>query len=161
MSGYYGMVENLDFNLGRVMKTLQEEGIGFNTHVVFFSDHGDMLGSHGQFRKMTAHEESIRVPFFITGATPTYDGHMTGQHPVLINAPDIAPTTLGLCGIKKPSWMEGKDFSGVPSASGVETAGTSGFGLPADGRPHRPSQFGEQTVPRHRHTRRLEVRLLR
>ena len=112
MAGYYGMVENLDFNLNRVMKTLQEEGLSFNTHLMFFSDHGDMLGSQGQFRKMTAYEESIRVPFFISGATPTYEGHLTGRHPVLINAPDIAPTTLGLCGLKRPAWMEGKDLSG-------------------------------------------------
>lgn len=111
LAGYYAMVENLDSNLNRVMKALSDEGIYDNTHLIFFSDHGDMLGSHGQFRKMTAHEESIRVPFFITGTQPTYEGHNTGQRPVLINAPDIAPTTLGLCGIKKPSWMEGSDYS--------------------------------------------------
>lgn len=94
------------------MKTLQEEAISFHTHLMFFSDHGDMLGSQGQFRKMTPHEESIRIPFFITGATPTYEGHMTGRQPVLLNAPDIAPTTLGLCGLKQPPWMEGRDLSG-------------------------------------------------
>lgn len=113
MAGYYPMVENLDFNLGRVLKALHDEGLFFNTHVLFFSDHGDMLGSHGQFRKMTAYEESIRIPFFIAGGQPTYNGHITGRWPVLLNAPDIAPTTLGLCGVSKPSWMEGQDFSRV------------------------------------------------
>jgi arylsulfatase A-like enzyme len=111
MAGYYPMVENLDFNLGRVIRTLHEEGLYPNTHLLFFSDHGDMLGSQGQFRKMTAYEESIRIPFFIAGAQPTYGGYMTGRAPVLLNAPDIAPTTLGLCGISKPQWMEGSDLS--------------------------------------------------
>jgi len=41
-----------------------------DTHLVFFSDHGDMHGSHGQFRKTTPHEESIRVPVIVSGAQP-------------------------------------------------------------------------------------------
>ncbi len=129
MAGYYPMVENLDFNLGRVIKTLHDEGLYPNTHLLFFSDHGDMLGSQGQFRKMTAYEESIRIPFFIAGAQPTYNGHMTGRQPVFVNAPDIAPTTLGLCGISKPAWMEGQDLSafrlrkpGTPPPSAPDSA---------------------------------------
>ncbi len=111
MAGYYPMVENLDFNLGRVLKTLHDEGLFFNTHLLFFSDHGDMLGSQGQFRKMTPYEESIRIPFFIAGGQPSYDGHLTGRTPAFLNAADIAPTTLGLCGVAKPEWMEGRDLS--------------------------------------------------
>ncbi len=111
LSGYYGMIENLDFNFGRVVQTLRDEGLFEDTHVLFFADHGDMLGSQGQFRKMTAYEESIRIPFFIAGGQPTYEGHMTGRIPALLNSPDIAPTTLGLCGVKAPAWMEGRDYS--------------------------------------------------
>jgi arylsulfatase A-like enzyme len=107
------MVENLDFNLGRVIHTLHEEGLYFDTHLLFFSDHGDMLGSHGQFRKTNPFEESIRIPFFISGGQPAYEGRITGRWPVLLNAPDIAPTTLGLCGIRAPEWMEGRDLSAV------------------------------------------------
>jgi arylsulfatase A-like enzyme len=112
LSGYYGMVENLDFNLGRVMQALQQEGVAFNTHVLFFSDHGDMLGSHGMFRKTNPLEEAIRIPFFIAGEQPTYEGRFAGRIPALLNAPDIAPTTLGLCGLARPKWMEGRDLSG-------------------------------------------------
>ncbi len=111
MAGYYAMVANLDFNLGRVLKTLASEGIAENTHILFFSDHGDMLGSHGMYRKTNPYEESTRIPFFIAGEQPTYDGRRTGRVPALINAPDIAPTTLGLCGIRKPEWMMGADLS--------------------------------------------------
>ncbi|MBW3624997.1 MAG: sulfatase-like hydrolase/transferase, partial [Armatimonadetes bacterium] len=38
-------IENLDWNLGRIRTTLDEVGLSFNTHIVFFSDHGDMHGS--------------------------------------------------------------------------------------------------------------------
>ena len=105
------MIENLDWNLGRIRKTLKDSGLDFNTHIVFFSDHGDMHGSQGMFRKTNPYEESIRVPFIIGGEIPRYQGRATGRSAGMINHVDVAPTTLGLCGIQKPSWMEGYDFS--------------------------------------------------
>ncbi|MBI4889197.1 MAG: sulfatase [Acidobacteria bacterium] len=138
MAGYYPMVENLDFNLGRVLTTLHDEGLFFNTHLLFFSDHGDMLGSQGQFRKMTPYEESIRIPFFIAGGQPNYDGRLTGRTAALLNAADIAPTTLGLCGVGKPEWMEGRDLSGfrirkgenspLPDSAYLQTVVPTGHG---------------------------------
>ena len=111
LAGYYAMIENWDWNVGRVRQALDEAGLAFNTHLVFFSDHGDMHGSHGMFRKTNPYEESIRVPFIIGGEQPRYDGRANARVPVLLNHVDIAPTTLGLCGIDKPSWMEGSDYS--------------------------------------------------
>jgi arylsulfatase A-like enzyme len=111
LAGYYAMIENWDWNVGRVRQALDEAGLAFNTHLVFFSDHGDMHGSHGMFRKTNPYEESIRVPFIIGGEQPRYYGRANARVPVLLNHVDIAPTTLGLCGIDKPSWMEGSDYS--------------------------------------------------
>jgi arylsulfatase A-like enzyme len=111
LSGYYGMIENLDWNVGRIRQALIDAGLDLNTHIIFFSDHGDMHGSHGQFRKLTPYEESIRVPFII-GGEQIY-GRTVGRYSIPINHVDIAPTTLGLCGIDKPSWMEGTDYSSI------------------------------------------------
>jgi arylsulfatase A-like enzyme len=110
-AGYYAMMENLDWNFGRVRKALHDAGLEFNTHIVFFSDHGDMHGSQGMFRKTNPYEESIRVPFIIGGEIPRYEGRDNARLPVVLNHVDIAPTTLGLCGIDKPEWMEGYDYS--------------------------------------------------
>ncbi|WP_308636273.1 sulfatase-like hydrolase/transferase [Paenibacillus silvisoli] len=60
LAGYYAMIENLDFNVGRVVDTLRNLNLLENTQILFFSDHGDMHGSHGQFRKTNPYEESIR-----------------------------------------------------------------------------------------------------
>jgi arylsulfatase A-like enzyme len=109
LAGYYAMIENLDWNYGRVIQALEETGMLFDTHIFFFADHGDMHGSHGMYRKTSPWEESIRTPFIISGGVPR-DGKM-GRPPVLSNHVDIAPTTLGLCGIKKPEWMLGADLS--------------------------------------------------
>ncbi len=112
LAGYYAMIENLDWNLGRVRTALTEAGLAHNTHIIFFSDHGDMHGSHGQFRKTSPWEESIRVPFIIGGHTPRYANKGGYLDNVPINHVDIGPTSLGLCGIEKPAWMAGTDYSG-------------------------------------------------
>jgi|YelNatPaOPRAMG01_1025707.scaffolds.fasta_scaffold29230_2 arylsulfatase A-like enzyme len=112
LAGYYAMIENWDWNIGRIRAALDKAGLAFNTHILVFSDHGDMHGSHGQYRKRLPYEESMRVPFIISGEQPMgYEGRRAGRVPQLINHVDIAPTTLGLCGIRKPEWMEGWDYS--------------------------------------------------
>jgi arylsulfatase A-like enzyme len=110
LAGYYAMIENLDWNLGRVRSALDELNLAHKTHILFFSDHGDMHGSHGQFFKVSPWEEAIRVPFIMGGHLPQY-GHDQDFLPLLINHVDIAPTSLGLCGITPPEWMEGTDYS--------------------------------------------------
>ncbi len=112
LAGAYAMVENMDANVGRIMDKLKEKGIQDNTYVMFFSDHGDMHGSHGQYRKMTAYGEAVNIPFVMTGIQNVYF-HGLGEVPYPINHVDIAPTSLGLCGIEVPDWMEGTDYSGL------------------------------------------------
>ena len=110
LAGYYAMIENLDYNIGRIRTALTEMGVDRDTYVVFFSDHGDMMGSHGQFGKSTPWEEAIRVPFIVHRAGGDY--HMrTGSSDAPINHVDIASTSLGLCGIAAPEGMAGYDYS--------------------------------------------------
>ncbi len=114
------MIENLDWNVGRVREALVKAGLDLDTHIIFFSDHGDMHGSHGQFLKMTPYEEAIRVPFIIGGLHPRYEGK-GGRLPDVVNHVDIAPTTLGLCGIDTPDWMRGHDYAGQRLSSRPQT----------------------------------------
>ena len=112
LAGYYAMIENLDWNTGRIRQALTDAELDTDTHIIFFSDHGDMHGSHGQFRKTSPWEESIRVPFILGGLHPRYAAN-SGRPQAPVNHVDIAPTTLGLCGIDKPDWMRGTDYSGL------------------------------------------------
>ncbi len=121
LAGYYAMIENLDWNLGRLIALLHETRLIENTHVVFFSDHGDMHGSHGMLRKTNPYEESIRVPFIVGGLASRYDGR-GGRVNAPVNHVDVAPTSLGLCGIDAPNWMAGHDWSHARLASRKPTA---------------------------------------
>lgn len=112
LSGYYAAIERLDMNVGRIRRGLEQLGIAERTYLVFFSDHGDMHGSHGQFRKSCPWEEAIRIPFVI-GGSPLPAGREGAVCDYPLNHVDIAPTTLGLCGIPQPEWMVGYDYSGV------------------------------------------------
>lgn len=110
LAGYYGHCSALDSCMGRLLATLKDSGMAENTIVVFTSDHGDMLGSQNQKNKQSPWDESIRVPFLLR--YPELKGWNPRNVEALIDAPDIMPTLLGLCGIPIPSSVEGLDFSG-------------------------------------------------
>lgn len=110
LAGYYGMIENLDWNVGRLLQALRDMGIDSDTWICFFSDHGDSHGSHGMFRKSNPYEESIRIPLVVARASPIM-GDPSHACDAVVNHVDLAPTTLGLCGINKPADMVGNDYS--------------------------------------------------
>lgn len=111
LAGYYAQIENLDWNVGRIRNALDRCGLADNTHLFFFSDHGDMQGSHGYFRKSTPYEEALRVPCVVRPA----GGRNDATAPVSsapFNHVDFIPTSLGACGIGIPEWCRGTDYSG-------------------------------------------------
>lgn len=114
LAGYHAMIENLDYNFGRVRSALDRLGLSERTLLLFFSDHGDMMGSHGHFRKTSVYHESLNIPFLLGGAVPdAYSGKpvRTQVLEAPLNHVDIAVTTLGLCGIAPPPAMEGYDYA--------------------------------------------------
>lgn len=109
LAGYYAHVAALDACAGYLAKTLRETGLENDTIFVVTSDHGDMLGSQGQFRKQRPWDESILVPFLLRWPAGLGKGGRTLSAP--FNAPDIMPTLLGLCGLPIPQTVEGYDYS--------------------------------------------------
>ncbi|MFC1736480.1 sulfatase, partial [Candidatus Hydrogenedentota bacterium] len=114
--GYYSHIAALDDCIGDLMKTLKECGIEENTIVVFTSDHGDMLHSHGKVNKQQPWDESIMVPFLLR--YPTAHGSKGSETDIPINTPDIMPTLLALSGVDIPGEVEGVDLSGVVTGKG-------------------------------------------
>ena len=61
-AGYYGLITYLDEKIGRLLAVLEETGQRDNTLIVHFSDHGEMNGEHGMWRKSSMYEASAKVP---------------------------------------------------------------------------------------------------
>lgn len=109
LSRYYAMIENLDWNIGRLGESLRELPTFVNTLTLYTSDHGDLMGSHGrQSRKDFPQEEAVRVPaiFHWPGKIP---GGLNPQG--LFSLVDLMPTLLGLAGVSAPAHMQGFDWS--------------------------------------------------
>lgn len=105
---YYGMVTSIDDQVGRLMAKLDELGLANDTIVLYSSDHGDMLGSHGLRLKRKPWEESIRVPGIVRWPGRVKAG---SKSDAIFTHVDFAPTLLGLAGLKAPRAMQGVDLS--------------------------------------------------
>lgn len=110
LAGYYSHCSALDRCFGRLVNYLQKSGLIENTILVFTSDHGDMLGSQGIWKKQSPFEESIRVPLLIQ--FPRTFKIETGQYGNAIIGPhDILPTLMGSIGIPYGGNFDGHDYS--------------------------------------------------
>ncbi|MDF3130558.1 sulfatase [Kiritimatiellaeota bacterium B1221] len=115
LSGYYAHCEALDACMGRLMQTLEEEGLRENTLVVFSSDHGDMLQSHGIRDKQCPWDESLRIPMMMAGP-----GIEPGtQNHSLIEFMDLWPTLAGLAGVPVPRPLHGRDLNDEVRSGGT------------------------------------------
>lgn len=99
----YGMVENIDDNIGRLLSKLEEFGLSRSTVVIFMTDNGpqQVRYNSGMFqRKGSVHEGGIRVPFFVRWPGQFEAGRSVDRIAAHI---DITPTLLDLCGARKPA----------------------------------------------------------
>lgn len=106
---YYGMIHNIDWNLGRILNQLDALGIAENTMVVFLSDHGDMFGQHGSFCgiKNQAFRAAMHVPLIIR--YPERFAPRRTEAMVDVGV-DMMPTLLDLCGIDMPDETHGRSY---------------------------------------------------
>lgn len=108
---YLASVTGIDREFGRVLEELKILGLDKNTIVVFTSDHGETMCSHGLTDpKNSPYAESMNIPFLIR-----YPNHIQPEvnNNHLLSTPDIMPTLLGLCGLEKqiPATVEGRNYA--------------------------------------------------
>jgi arylsulfatase A-like enzyme len=106
---YYGMVTNLDHQLGRLIGQLQAAGDWDNTLVIYSSDHGEALGDLGTFGKRSFFECSARVPLIVRppaswGSTP---GRVSRD---LVEWCDLLPTLTEAAHASTPDDVTGRSW---------------------------------------------------
>jgi len=104
--GFYGMIENIDYNMGILLEKLDAWGLRENTVLIFMTDNGSAWGGHNSSHgptynadmkgsKGTVHEGGTRVPFFIR-----WPGKATAGRDIdtLAAHIDILPTLAEMAG---------------------------------------------------------------
>ena len=113
-AAYYGLITQIDYNLGRVFAALQDEGLLEDTFILFTSDHGEHLGDHNTGGKVFFTEPSSHVPFILR--MPKSWGRR--MHGTTVDVPvtfaDILPTVLQAANgeepIAVPKHVDGMDL---------------------------------------------------
>ena len=108
---YFANVSAVDHFIGKVLDHLDDLGLAENTIIVFSSDHGEMLGSHGLSGKNVPEIEAYSIPFIIKWGNKL-------QHRVedlILSVPDVMPTLLGLANLNKliPRGVQGNDYTSI------------------------------------------------
>lgn len=112
LADYYAAITFLDAQIGRILAALQQAGLADNTIVVFASDSGLAIGSHGLFGKQNLYDHSMRSPLIFAGPGIPRGKRNDGLCYLL----DIYATLGDMAGVKAPDGNEGKSL--VPLMTG-------------------------------------------
>lgn len=109
---YYGMIAELDDNLGIVFDTLEKTGQWEDTLIVFSADHGEQLGDHYLVGKGHFYDGAMHIPCIIRDPS-NKAGHTRGtvvDH--FVESIDLGPTVLDWLDVDSPDRFQGKSLLG-------------------------------------------------
>lgn len=106
IAAYYGMISEVDAQIGRVLDAVEQHAVADNSYVIFASDNGLAVGQHGLMGKQSLYDHSLRVPLVITGPGIPRDRRVHG----LCQLMDLHPTILELADVAPPSPLDGRSL---------------------------------------------------
>jgi choline-sulfatase len=115
MAAYYGLVTELDRNIGKIQKAVGTTPASDNTAIVYTSDHGDMCCEHGMWWKSSFYEGSAGIPLIAS-----LPGHFSAgiQEAAVASLIDVGPTLLDVAGAPPLPDVSGRSF--LPFLKGEE-----------------------------------------
>jgi uncharacterized sulfatase len=102
--GYYASISFVDAQVGRLVEALERLGLADSTLIVFWSDHGFLLGEHGQWQKQLLFDPSPRTPLIVYDPGAKGNGTACDRPVELL---DVYPTVADWAGLEKPRVIEG------------------------------------------------------
>jgi N-sulfoglucosamine sulfohydrolase len=123
---YYDKVEDMDTQVGALLRELEEAGLAENTIVFYYSDHGGVLGRSKRY----LFETGTHVPMIVR-IPEKYKHLYPAETPGskvdrLVSFVDLAPTLLSLIGLEAPEYMQGNAFLGSSGPGNPHTSTCSG-----------------------------------
>jgi choline-sulfatase len=116
-AGYYGLITYLDDKIGRLLQALEETGQRENTLVIYISDHGEMAGEHGMWRKSNFLEYSSRIPVILSWPGRLPAGRRMAE---VVSLVDVVAGMLEAAGAPMDESLDGDSL--LPLARGDEGA---------------------------------------
>lgn len=104
-AGYYGLMSEVDDNMGRLIGALKDRGDWGNTIFIFTTDHGEQMGDHWMYGKAGFFDQSFHIPLIVhaPGVKPSVCDEFT-EHV------DIFPTLMELTGLPVPRQCDGESL---------------------------------------------------
>ncbi|MGM9507507.1 sulfatase-like hydrolase/transferase [Larkinella sp. GY13] len=103
---YYGMISELDAQVGRILDVLKKNGLLETTLIVFAGDNGLAVGSHGLLGKQNLYEHSMRVPLIMSHPALPQNRRVDA----LAYLADIFPTVTDFLGLPVPATVESQSL---------------------------------------------------
>jgi arylsulfatase A-like enzyme len=117
---YYDKIEDMDTQVGKFLKELDESGEAGNTIVMYYGDNGGILARSKRF----VYETGTRIPFIVRIPEKykyLYPAEKPGQKvDRIINFVDFAPTLLSIVDAPIPGYMQGNAFLGKQKSEDPE-----------------------------------------
>ena len=119
---YYGMITQVDDQIGRLIAHLKETGEYDHTLIIFTCDHGEMLGDHWLWGKPGYFDEAYHIPLIIRDPRREADGGRGRIVGEFTEAIDLMPTILDWLGLELPASMRRLQLSAaVPVRASAPT----------------------------------------
>ena len=118
---YYGMISEVDAQLGRLISFLKESGCYDDTLIVFTSDHGEHLGDHWMFSKYSYFDQTFHVPLIVRDPTPGANQARGSVVDAFTESIDVMPTIVESIGVEIPAQCDG--YSLLPFGHGEKPQG--------------------------------------
>ncbi len=106
---YYALITGVDREVGRIVETLEKQGLASHTVIIFTSDNGYALADRGLADKWFAYEEDMRVPLIIADPRLPKSRRGSTEDAFALNV-DLAPTMLDIAGVAVPQGMQGRSL---------------------------------------------------
>ncbi|MFI3213329.1 MAG: sulfatase-like hydrolase/transferase [Eubacteriales bacterium] len=150
---YMGQISYVDDSVGRIIDSLKETGNDKKTVILFFSDHGELLGDYGMTHKNPTFYDCLsRIPAILVHPDGRWESETFSG---LTEEVDMVPTILETLGVEIPPTMVGKswkkdldqkDFVGKKNIICEAGGGNPTYKEPVEGHiinaPHAPTSFG-------------------
>ena len=106
-AAYYGLIAEVDDQVGHVLRFLRETGQWDDTLIVLTCDHGEQLGDHHLLGKLGYFDESFRIPLIVRDPSAQADASRGRVVEAFTETIDVMPTILEWAGVPVPRPCDG------------------------------------------------------